>query len=168
MKKTIHLFLFLPLFILSACQSNEESVSISKEAPVFVDEADGLHYVILKPKPTSLEPAEDENLTAFKAELTTLIEEDPEAKLRVSMIVFEAAEGVKEPLLVIRRFENLNQATAFVKSLEEKVASHYEIESILPIAQANYRLVLKEKSLDSYQSFAKKQISSAVDLKQLQ
>lgn len=48
--------------------------------------------------------------------------------------------------------------------LEEKMVDHDEIESILPIAQSNYRIVLKEKSFDEYQEYFKNQISKLTEL----
>ncbi|MBX2876049.1 MAG: hypothetical protein KTR30_28265 [Saprospiraceae bacterium] len=170
MKKSIQLFLLVPLFVLSACQSNEEAVSVAREAPVFIDEADALHYVLLKVKSISAklegeeQAASNEQLTQLKEELNALVKEEAEAKLRVSMIYFESEAGLKDPILVVRRFENLDQAKVYSKILEEKLATRVEIESILPIAQTNYRMVLKEKSLVGYQTYFKKQFSSLIEL----
>ncbi|NRB53300.1 MAG: hypothetical protein HRU41_36930 [Saprospiraceae bacterium] len=164
MKNTAQLFLLFGLIILTACQSNEESVSITKEAPIFTDEAKALHYVVINLKPISLKAKEEDHSTSLKEELTSLLAEDVQAKLRVSLIAFEPEQGIKDPLLIIRRFDNLDQATKYGKMLEEKMADHDEIESILPIAQSNYRIVLKEKSFDEYQEYFKNQISKLTEL----
>ncbi len=165
MKKVAQLLLLSILVALQACQSNEEPVSVAKETPVFTDEADALHYVVVNLKPTPAKVMEEGSTDALKEKLTALVGADAEAKLRVSLIAFEPEQGVIDPLLIVRRFENLDQASAYSKMLEEKMADQDEIESILPIAQHNYRVVLKEKSFEEYQQFFKKQLSTLTELK---
>jgi|GEM_PF-6268287 len=170
MKKSIQLILLLPLLILSACQSNEDPVSVAKESPIFVEQTDELHYVLIKVKSMPIENVEgvqsaaDSELTKLREKVNSIIKEDSEAKLRASFIFFEKDEKTKDPILVVRRFNNLTSANNYRKILEEKTIGESEIESIMPIAQANYRKVLKEKSLSSYQSYFQKQLSGLIEL----
>lgn len=170
MKKSIQLFLLLPLLIFSACQSNEDPVSVAKESPIFVDQADELHYVLIKVKSIPTESidgdqnAADLGLTTLRDKVNSIIKEDPEAKLRSSLIFFEKDEKTKDPILVVRRFNNLESANNYRKRLEQKTTDESAIEAILPIAQANYRIVLKEKSLSSYQFYFQKQLSGLIEL----
>ena len=170
MKKSIQLFLLLPLLILSACQSNEDPVSVAKEAPIFAEQTDELHYVLVKVKSIpSKNPNGDQNganssLAKLREKVNSIIKEDSEAKLRASLIFFEKDEQTKDPILVVRRFDNLASANNYRKILEEKTSGESEIETIMPIAQTNYRLVLKEKTLSTYQSYFRKQLSGLLEL----
>lgn len=162
MKKSSHLFFFLLLLIIGACQSNEEPLNL---APVFKEQVDSLHYVLVRVKPIAMtDNVEDTNsatneVQQLREDLNALVKLDEAAKLRVSLIYFEHEERIKEPVLVIRRFQNLETADQYRRVLEQEISSNPQVEAILPIAQINYRTVLREKSLEGYQAYFKKQLS---------
>lgn len=163
MKKSIQLAGLLLLLFFSACQSNEETLDV---APVFMQQNDSLHYVLVKVKSIPIADQTEEagssaaEVQQLRENLSELVKLDEAAKLRVSLIYFEQEENIKEPILVIRRFQNLETANRYRLVLEEKMSSNPQIEAILPIAQVNYRTVLKEKSLAGYQNYFKDQLSS--------
>ena len=155
MKKSIQLAGLLLLLFFSACQSNEETLDV---APVFMQQNDSLHYVLVKVKSIPIADQTEEagssaaEVQQLRENLSELVKLDEAAKLRVSLIYFEQKENIKEP--------NLETANRYRLVLEEKMSSNPQIEAILPIAQVNYRTVLKEKSLAGYQNYFKDQLSS--------
>ncbi|MBP6183991.1 MAG: tetratricopeptide repeat protein [Saprospiraceae bacterium] len=112
---------------------------------------DGVHYIIINwnINQVNLEDAQQAvnefNKTYFKAD-----------RLRLSANIFL---NVDVPLMVIRKFDSAAKAMEFF-NLSQKYPEQFIGKpgvpfKVYPATQQNYRIILKERSLDSYDTFFK-------------
>ncbi len=72
---------------------------------------------------------------------------------RISSIFL--GSNIKNPILVIRKFKNGEKAMTYYESIvsDKDLKSFISSAKIYPITQANYRKILRQKSLDGYEEF---------------
>ncbi|MFT7452348.1 MAG: tetratricopeptide (TPR) repeat protein, partial [Patescibacteria group bacterium] len=76
-------------------------------------------------------------------------------KLRISNVMLGSIKDGGTPVLVIRRFKNKDDAMRYLDSASKNGDDFLKDTpfEMYPITQFNYRLVLKEKSLENYKKF---------------
>jgi tetratricopeptide (TPR) repeat protein len=121
------------------------------DAQRFKDEADQIHYIVIAM------PDNNNILNDAKISISNYhLKFHKNDKLRISNLYLGSDESNRFPLLVIRRFENKEDAMKYYLGVQrnskgfiaDKVAY-----TIYPISQNNYREILRSKSLDGYQEF---------------
>ncbi len=72
---------------------------------------------------------------------------------RISSIFL--GSNIKNPILVIRKFKNGDKAMVYYEGLvsDEDLKSFISKAKVYPITQANYRKILRQKSLEGYEAF---------------
>lgn len=154
--KQLIMLLFISLF-LANCQSDQTSdvlgASTVKSQAITGDEYqsfdDELWYVILT--------TTEEKLQSNRELLKKFNEENGYVERKASGIFLGVGKN-KIPLIVMRRFASKSEAEAYSQKIKENKIGE-NIQEALPIGQANYRLLLKNKNLQEYQTFYKKFIA---------
>ena len=118
------------------------------QASVYKSEPDKLHYIIIAFN-------KDVSLTDNKAKVSDFNRKYHKLdKLRISNIYLGAE--VRTPIIVIRRFKDQTAAMKYYKGTQinkrDFISKDNDFE-IFAITQNNYRLVLKNKTLDGYREF---------------
>lgn len=156
MKNLNLLFFFIAIFSFSCV--NEQSVADveATEPSIEVDfeqEENSMHYYLIQLNGTSVSM---EDLESFKNEINEFNEQNFGAdKLRISSIYLGDSEQ-KEPVFVIRRFQNLAKVVSYDAAFSENFQSTFPMVFQVPISQSNYRKVLKSKTLEGYVEFYQK------------
>ena len=117
----------------------------------FKDEADQIHYIVIAM------PDDNNILNEAKISISNYnLKYHKNDKLRISNLYLGTDESNRFPLLVIRRYENKEDAMKYYlgvqRNLKEFISSKVNF-SVYPISQNNYREILRSKSLAGYQDF---------------
>ena len=121
-------------------------------AKKFSPEDDKLHYmiVVITDKGGGKVNDAKSKIATFNNKFYSL------EKLRISNIYL--GTNVDRPIMVIRKFKNKDKAMSYREAALEEGEAFIPAEmqfEIYPITQNNYRQILKDKSLDGYQTFFK-------------
>ncbi|MEO1262436.1 MAG: hypothetical protein AAFZ15_26755 [Bacteroidota bacterium] len=153
MKKII-LLTFLSLCLIQ-CQSdkNQEAQPNSKVAVNNNDKFDtvpsNVNYVMAIPI--------GDDIRTLKNELTSYSTANGYTDLRVGHIFLEDNKKSVVPIIIYRRFENMELAKNYSDFLKTYNAGK-AFKQAFPISQANYRVLLKNKNVESYLTFYEKNI----------
>lgn len=117
----------------------------------FKDEADQIHYIVISI------PDDNNVLNDAKISVSNYnLKYHKNDKLRISNLYLGAEESNRFPLLVIRRFENKEDAMKYYLGVQRNTKDFMSNKvsfTVYPISQNNYREILRSKSLDGYQDF---------------
>lgn len=153
MKNGLLFFFCLTFF---ACQKNEvlypSSVSALSSFEEFERGDDKLHYLLVVSK---------SDHEGFIQKIKPLVEKYSDKyyakkKVLISNIYLGRDQFERIPIVIVRRFSNKNEVMDFYKKIQKRPKRFLPKKidyQLFPISQRNYRIVLKNRSLDGYAEF---------------
>ena len=154
--KKLTLLLFLS-FLLIQCQSDSNGEALPNATPPklnndkFDTVPSNINYVMAIPI--------GDDIRALKNQLTSYSKANGYTDLKVGHIFLEDNKKNVVPVMIYRRYESIESAKNYCDFLMAYNGGN-AFRQAFPISQANYRVLLKNKNVESYLAFYEKNMAA--------